>query len=448
MNVLNKKEPLVLFLGDIVLFLGTIWLSLVIRYRNLPEWSFVSDYLKDFILVIIIWVMVFFIAGLYERHTLTFRKRLPGIILKAQVANSILASLFFYFLPNANITPKTILLIQLALSFLAILAWRIYGYLLLGPTKKQEAILIGEGEEMRELFKEINNNTLYGIKFVEMIDVSSFESTLSKEHLENVLKNSNANLLVVDVSHPKISVVVPNLFGFIFSNIKFVELHKLYEEIFGKIPLSLVNESWFIENISNTNPKFAYEISKRVMDIVFGSILFLFSIPFYPVIFALIKIGDGGPIFINQFRVGKDDKEIKIVKFRTMNRNDNGFYDKNNPNKVTRIGAFLRRTHLDEIPQFWSVIVGDLSLVGPRSELPELVRLYKTKVPYYNVRHLVKPGLSGWAQIYHENHPHHEADEKETKTKLSYDLFYIKNRSFAIDLAVVLKTINVLFRGI
>jgi lipopolysaccharide/colanic/teichoic acid biosynthesis glycosyltransferase len=171
-------------------------------------------------------------------------------------------------------------------------------------------------------------------------------------------------------------------------------------------------------------------------------------LPFYPLVFLLIKLDDGGNIFISQNRIGKDDKEIKIVKFRTMNRNDNGFYEKNNPNKVTRVGAFLRRTHLDEIPQFISVIKGDLSLVGPRSELPELVRVYKSKVPYYNVRHLVKPGLSGWAQIYHENHPHHEADEKETKTKLSYDLFYIKNRSFAIDLAVVLKTIKVLFKGI
>jgi lipopolysaccharide/colanic/teichoic acid biosynthesis glycosyltransferase len=162
----------------------------------------------------------------------------------------------------------------------------------------------------------------------------------------------------------------------------------------------------------------------------------------------LIKLDDGGDLFVFQNRVGKDDKLIKIVKFRTMNRNDNGIYEKDKPNKVTRIGSFLRRTHLDEVPQFLGVLRGDLSLVGPRSELPELVKFYKSKVPYYNVRHLIKPGLSGWAQIYHENHPHHEADEKETKTKLSYDLFYIKNRSLAIDLAIVLKTINVLFRGI
>jgi FlaA1/EpsC-like NDP-sugar epimerase len=146
MNVLNKKEPLVLFFGDMALFLGTLWFSLLIRYGNLPNWSFMSNYLREFIPILFVWFLVFFITGLYERHTLTFRKRLPGLIFKAQVANSILASLFFYFLPNPNITPKTILLVQLVLSFLAILSWRIYGYAFFGPNKKQEAVLVGEGE--------------------------------------------------------------------------------------------------------------------------------------------------------------------------------------------------------------------------------------------------------------------------------------------------------------
>ncbi len=448
MGILNRKEPLVLFLGDIILFVGALWLSLLVRYGEVPNQVFFGNYLLKFIPIFFFWFLVFFVAGLYERHTLTFRKRLPGLILKTQIINSLLASLFFYFLPNPDITPKTILLVQLFISFIVILAWRIYGYSLFGPNKKQDAVLIGQGEEMNDLFKEINNNNLYGIKFAQMIDVSAFNESFSKEYLANILKNDDVSIVVVDVSNPKISVILPHLYGLIFSKIKFIELHKLYEEIFGKIPLSLVNEGWFIENVSNTTPRVGYEFVKRAMDIIFSFLFFVVSIPFYPLIFLLIKLDDGGNIFIVQNRIGKDDKIIKIVKFRTMNRNDDGFYDKNNPNKVTRVGNFLRKTHLDEIPQFWGVLIGDLSLVGPRSELPELVRLYSLKVPFYNVRHLVKPGLSGWAQIYHENHPHHEADEKETKTKLSYDLFYIKNRSLAIDLAVVLKTINVLFRGI
>jgi exopolysaccharide biosynthesis polyprenyl glycosylphosphotransferase len=447
MGVLNRKEPILLFFGDLVLFVGALWLSLLVRYGEIPNAVFFANYLLNFAPIFIFWFLVFFAVGLYERHTLNFRKRLPGLILKAQIINSLLASLFFYLLPNPDITPKTILLVQLLISFLVILAWRIYGYILLGPSKKQDAILIGEGEEMKELMKEINQNALYGIRFVNSVDLGLLNREYTKEELRNLIKEGDIGIVVADVSSSKIYPVLPELYNLIFSKVKFIELHKLYEEIFGKVPLSLVNYGWFMENISNT-PRAGYDFIKRVMDIVFSFIFLILSLPFYPLVYLLIKFDDGGNLFIFQDRVGKDDKNIKIVKFRTMTRNDNGVYDKNNPNKVTRIGGFLRRTHLDEIPQLFGVLKGDLSLVGPRAELPELVKFYKSKVPYYNVRHLIKPGLSGWAQIYHENHPHHEADEKETKTKLSYDLFYIKNRSLAIDLAVVLKTINVLFRGI
>ena len=112
--------------------------------------------------------------------------------------------------------------------------------------------------------------------------------------------------------------------------------------------------------------------------------------------------------------------------------------------KITRVGKWLRLLRIDEFPQLWSVVRGDLSLVGPRPELPGLVKLYEKEIPYYNVRHLIKPGLSGWAQLYHENHPHHAPDASETKVKLSYDLYYIKNRSLILDLKIALKTIKLL----
>ena len=108
------------------------------------------------------------------------------------------------------------------------------------------------------------------------------------------------------------------------------------------------------------------------------------------------------------------------------------------------MGKFLRKTSLDEFPQFWNVLKGDLSLIGPRPELPALAKSYAEKIPYYNVRHLVRPGLSGWAQIYHEKHPHHGLDTEETKNKLSYDLYYIKNRSFLLDIKIALRTLKTL----
>ena len=115
-------------------------------------------------------------------------------------------------------------------------------------------------------------------------------------------------------------------------------------------------------------------------------------------------------------------------------------------NYVTKIGKFLRKTRIDELPQLWNVLFGTISLIGPRPELPELVKVYGEQISYYNIRHLIKPGLSGWAQIYHEAHPHHHTDVEETCVKLSYDLYYIKNRSFLLDLKITLKTIKTLLQ--
>jgi lipopolysaccharide/colanic/teichoic acid biosynthesis glycosyltransferase len=124
--------------------------------------------------------------------------------------------------------------------------------------------------------------------------------------------------------------------------------------------------------------------------------------------------------------------------------NDDGKWGNGQKNVITRIGKFLRKSRIDELPQLWNVVRGDISLVGPRPEFPEPVALYTKEIPYYNLRHIVKPGLSGWAQIYHQKHPHHGIDTEETGNKLSYDLYYIKNRSFLLDLKIALRTMKVL----
>jgi len=134
--------------------------------------------------------------------------------------------------------------------------------------------------------------------------------------------------------------------------------------------------------------------------------------------------------------VGKNGKEIKISKFRSMSTSEK--------EKITKVGAFIRKTRIDELPQFWAVLKGDLSLIGPRPEKPDLVKLYDKEIPYYNIRHLIKPGLSGWAQICQDNPPKFEVNFEDTKTKLSYDLYYLKNKSAMLDLIIVLKTIKAL----
>jgi lipopolysaccharide/colanic/teichoic acid biosynthesis glycosyltransferase len=187
-----------------------------------------------------------------------------------------------------------------------------------------------------------------------------------------------------------------------------------------------------------------YDFLKRVMDIIIGAVLGIVSLILYPLVILAIKLEDGGEILSFQKRVGMNNKIITIVKFRTMTvANDNAEWG-NGKNKVTRVGALLRKSRIDELPQLWNVLKGDVSLIGPRPEFERPVKEYSEKIPYYNTRHLIKPGLSGWAQLYHERHPHHGVDIEETKNKLSYDLYYIKNRSFMLDLEVALKTIRTL----
>jgi lipopolysaccharide/colanic/teichoic acid biosynthesis glycosyltransferase len=219
-------------------------------------------------------------------------------------------------------------------------------------------------------------------------------------------------------------------------------MHKIYEDIFDRIPLSLVKYSWFLENISASAQK-GYDILKRLMDIALSVFLGVISIFVYPFVFIAIKIEDGGPIFFSQERVGQNNKIIKVTKFRSMEVHNDPHGIASEP-KQTKVGAFLRKTRIDELPQLWNVVIGDLSMVGPRPEIPKLVKFYEKEIPYYNIRHLIKPGLSGWAQLYQTDAPKFEAQVGETKKKLSYDLYYIKNRSLMLDLKVALRTIKIL----
>ncbi|MDP2593055.1 MAG: exopolysaccharide biosynthesis polyprenyl glycosylphosphotransferase [bacterium] len=443
MNIVDKKETLMLFLGDVFIFLFSLWLMLLVRYFELPTWEVFSLHLWPFSLLFAAWFVVFYIAGLYESQTVLFKNKLPTTLFNAELANSILAVAFFYFVPYFVITPKTNLFIALGLSFILILIWRIYGAALLGVRVRQNAIIIGSGGELRELKSEVNHNSRYSIKFLSFVDASDIQSIDFQEDIVKKVYTEQIAFVAVDLHDERIDPLVPHLYNLIFSGVQFMDMHKMYEEIFYRVPLSLVKYNWFLENISHA-PRSMYDFLKRLMDILIALVLGAVSLLVYPLVCLLIKAGDGGPIFIKQERIGKNNKPLHIIKFRTMTTDDHGDYEKNVPNEVTPVGVYLRRFRIDELPQLWNVLRGDLSLIGPRPELPALVRQYESHVPYYNIRHLIKPGLSGWAQIYHREHPHHAKDVEETKVKLSYDLYYIKNRSFMLDVKIALKTLKVL----
>ena len=437
-----RSESMLVFIGDIFVLIVSLWLTLFIRYRELPKKDIFFQHLDAFVFLFLIWVLVFFIAGLYEKRMLIIKRKLFSNILNVQIINSIVAAVFFYFLPIFGITPKTNLFIYLVVSLVLIIIWRAYTVPFLGVRKRVNAVIIGDREEMAEIRDAIKNNHWYNLNLISSINLDNISSLDIKQDILNMIYTENVSVIIVDLESEKVKPLMPHLYNLMFSGIRFMNAHDVYEEIFGRIPLTLIQYDWFLENISNSSHVF-YDALKRLMDIVTAFVLGIVSLIFYPFVYIAIKMEDGGPIFYTHERIGMGGRRIKISKFRSMKVNDTGHWV-DEGDKTTKIGKFLRKTSIDELPQIWSILKGDQSLIGPRPELPNLVEVYSKEIPYYNIRHLHKPGLSGWAQIYQKEAPHHKTDVEKTKIKLSYDLFYIKHHSFALDLKIALKTLKTL----
>lgn len=446
MTISHRKEPIILFLGDIAVFVAALWFTLLLRYTQIPSAELYTAHIIPFSILFAVWFLMFFIFGFYEKHTLLLKSKIPTIIFHVQVINSGIAVFFFYFFPLFSITPKVNLFLDLIITFLLLIVWRVYIVPRVGFGRKQNALLVGTGEEIRELREEVNNNPRYRFKFVSSIDLDKIEGIDFKDEVLDVIYGENITTIVIDLRNEKVRSILPHFYNLIFSKVHFFDMYRVYEDTFDRVPLSLVNYNWFLENISSSS-HITYDALKRFMDIVLSAVVGIVSLLVYPFIIAAIKLEDGGSIFFVQERVGKNNKPIHIWKFRTMTEDADDDVT-NSKRTVTKVGNFLRKTRLDEIPQLWSVFLGSISLIGPRPEIPALAKQYATEIPYYNIRHLIKPGLSGWAQIYHENHPHHGTDVSATREKLSYDLYYVKNRSFVLDIKIALKTLKIILTGV
>lgn len=442
MTIVNKREPLLLLLGDLVFFFVALWITLFVRYFEIPNADRFVSHAEPFSFLFIIWIVFFYIAGLYEKHTIFLRNKLPSVILNTQVVNSFAAVSFFYLIPFFGITPKTNLFIYLIVSFGLIVCWRLFIFPKIFFNKKKfSAILIGSGEEMKELKNEVNQNDRYGFSFVRTIDVQDLDQIDFQREVLDVVYSEGVSLIAVDMRDPAIEPIVPQLYNLIFCGIQFIDTHKVYESIFDRIPLSIIGYSWFLENISSKS-HVVYDTFKRIMDVSVSVIFGLFTLIFYPIVMIAILIEDAGKPFISQERVGKGGRRFKLVKFRSMTRNeDRGGWVGETDNKITRVGAFLRKTRIDEFPQLWNVLKGDLSLIGPRPDIIGNFETLSREVPYYTIRNVVKPGLSGWAQTHQDVVPQ---SIEETKVRLAYDLYYIKNRSFILDIKIALQTIKTL----
>lgn len=439
MTTALRPRTLVLFLGDVVFFTLALWLSLFVRTQELPSRDLFMAHLVPFSLLFVAWVVVYFIAGLYESRLLHYgRRQLTSTLLVAQLFNTLVAALFFFVVPLFGIAPKTLLVIYSIVSFLLVLFWRLNVYPLFGLSRQETALVVGEGAEINELVDLLGHAPRSPVRIVGVVEPSRGPTAIGE-----AIVRHGPSFVIAHWQDARVASAFSNLVNYITGGVRFVDAMGLYEEVFGRVPLSVLDEEWLARNVSRYAHTL-YDPLKRLMDIAGGIAGGLISLVFYPFIIAAIKLEDGGPVFVLLPRVGENGHVFSIRKFRSMTGNDAGNYGAAGVSKlrVTRVGRVLRKFSLDELPQLWQVVSGDQSLIGPRPETPALVAQYAAQIPYYGVRHLIKPGLSGWAQIYHHNDPHHEAAVEATREKLSYDLYYLKHRSLMLDAAIVLKTLK------
>ena len=234
--------------------------------------------------------------------------------------------------------------------------------------------------------------------------------------------------------------LIKKIFSKLPLTLNYIDFNDLYEFITKKVAVENLDETWFLQKISKPEGKLE-QIVKRLFDIILSLIGLIIFTVFLPFAAIGIKIEDKGTVFYTQKRVGKNGKFILIRKFRTMKEvkgRDKEILRDANKDNVTKVGKILRRLHLDELPQAWSIFKGDLSFVGPRPEWTELAKVFEKEIPFYRQRYLVKPGLFGWAQI---NFPASLSVDKE-KEKLEYDLYYVKNHSLLLDTEIILKAMK------
>ena len=318
---------------------------------------------------------------------------------------------------------------------LLFLAWRLSFYSLFSSHFLTKVAILGREKEVEDLKREILENSSLGYKLVPINPQKEMVEQIKKDGIETVIFSSE---------YEEDSEFLTTFYSCLPLGINFLDLATAYEEILEKIPLSQVSKIWFLENLKEGKKKI-YDKFKRIFDITLAFLILTLTLPFWPLIALAIKIEDRGPVFYRQERVGKNKKIFKLIKFRSMipeAEKEGPKWAEAEDKRITKVGKFLRRFHLDEIPQMINVLKGDISLVGPRPERPEFVEKLEKEIPYYNLRHIIKPGFTGWAQIKFR----YARSVMDSFEKFQYDLYYIKNRNLFLDLKILLKTFQLFFK--
>jgi lipopolysaccharide/colanic/teichoic acid biosynthesis glycosyltransferase len=436
----DRRETLLLLIGDFFILAASLWSALLLRNLAIPSLGYFETNFTPFLPVFFLSLVIFYVAGLYEKQTRPIRSVMSIRIFGAQAATIAIAAILFFVLP-LSIAPKTILILYLVISVAAESAWRFYRMNReMKEGTRTPAMLVGSGPAVHELYDEVNGNDRYLIRFISR---SETERPSNGDILKTIISGvgAGARIIVVDTSDPGIVREMPALYDLMTNGTVFLEFASLYEEIFDRVPLQHLDAGTLLEFLPKRHT--LYDTAKRLFDTALALVVALVAVPLI-LIAALALSLEGGTPFIRPKRIGKGGRIVWLLKFRTMLFDDNGDPELQKKNRITTLGRLLRKTRIDELPQLWNVIIGELSFIGPRPEFPKIAEVYEREVPQYKMRHLITPGLSGWAQIHDYDAPRGGADVARTNRKVSYDLYYLKHRSFGLDLAIAIKTLRTL----
>lgn len=447
-----------LIFADIAIIYGGIMLALYLRLSftgaefQLNE----NNGWYKITLATLVCLLILYLYDLYDYTVIANRRELLLRLVQSLGIAWALLALLFYFVPPLLIG-RGVSVYSVVIVLVALLGWRVLIHSLTGhPDIGEKILIVGTGKAAFDTANIAWERRDAGYRIVGFISENGHvqpekigEANVlgTTKDLENIIKTGKVDRVVIAVrerrgTFPTETLLKMSLAG----DVSIEECTSFFERVTGKVHLDLLRPSWLIFGGRRKDTKLK-TVSREAIHRFLGLIGFVISLPISVITAILIKIDSKGPIFYRQERVGMNGKSFQVIKFRSMKtdaeKDGRPIWAKSNDDRVTRVGRVIRKIRIDEIPQFWNIIKGEMSFVGPRPERPHFVSQLAKEIPFYEHRHLVAPGLTGWAQ----NKYPYGASVEDAKQKLQYDLYYIKNQSLSLDFVIVFETFKTVLFG-
>lgn len=445
-----------LFLGDFLMAVIALVVALYV-WASAADWLGISlEFLQTrppgwFYLLPVLWLVL--LVELYDIHRAgNLGETIRGIATAALIGLGLYLLLYFYFsVPPRSLLPRRGVASFLVAVSLLTLLWRyIYIRIFTAPTFMRRVLLVGAGKAGQTIIRILNDLWPPPFFLVGIIDddpqkightLEGFSILAGSDCLQEIVEREGVSDIVVAISGEIHGTTFQTLLDVQERGVEITRMPVLYEELLGRVPIRLLEADWMLRSfVDHSRVSGFYQIIKRVIDITGGLLGVILVLITFPFVCLGILLDSGRPVFYTQTRSGRGAMPYRIYKYRTMRQDaepdGKPQWAKEDDERATRVGRILRKTHLDELPQFINVLRGEMSLVGPRAERPELVEMFQNYVPFYRARLLVKPGITGWAQVNFG----YASTIDETVVKLEYDLYYIKHRNLFMDFLILLRT--------